>query len=173
MYFTYMETFIKILAVVGSIETIVLIVGLIWAFALWIRGISPALLRLGNGLAKRKIAIFAKNGNMSSLKRLLMDSKLFSEKNICEITKKEDIGIAEQATLYLVFWHDCADYIDDVLRKKPDACALIVYAPRNLGPIPEDQMKNLDGHRHTAVTNFRGRLLNDIVTAMITTSYEK
>jgi hypothetical protein len=34
-------------------------------------------------------------------------------------------------------------------------------------------MRNLDGKRHTAVTNFRGRLLNDIVTAMITTSYEK
>lgn len=168
-----MDTFKEILAVVGAIETILLLFGLMWAISLWIRGISPALLRLGNGLAKRKIAIFAKNDNLSSLKKLLIDSKLFNEKNICEITKKDDIGIAEQTTLYLVFWHDWAECIDDILRKKPDACALIVYAPRNLGPIPEEQMKNLDGHRHTAVTNFRGRLLNDIVTAMITTSYEK
>jgi hypothetical protein len=168
-----METFLTTLAVVGSIETILLIVGLIWAFILWVRGVSPALLRLGNGLAKRKIAIFAKHENLSSLKSLLTDSKLFNEKNICQITKKEDIGIAERATLYLVFWHDWIDCIDDILRKKPDACALIVYAPRNLGPIPEDQMKKLDGYRHTAVTNFRGRLLNDIVTAMITTGYEK
>ena len=162
-----------ILAIIGSIETLILIIGVIWAVTLWIKGISPALLRLGNGLAKRKVAIFAKSDNLFSLKKLLLDSKLFSEKNLCEITKKEDIGIAEQVTLYLVFWHDWADCIDEILRKKPDPCALIVYAPRNLGPIPEDQMRSLDGYRHTAVTNFRGRLLNDIVTAMITTSYEK
>jgi hypothetical protein len=168
-----MQTFTKILAVVGSIETIVLIIGIVWAICLWLKGISPALLRLGNGLAKRKVAIFAKGDNLSSMRQLLLDSKLFNKRNICEIIKKEDIGIAEQATLYIVFWHDWADCISDILRKKSDSCPLIVYAPRSLGPIPEDQMKNLDEHRHTAVTNFRGRLLNDIVTAMITTSYEK
>lgn len=168
-----MNTLLETFAIIGLIETFILLAGFVWAMILWIKGISPALFRLGNGLAKRKIAVFAKNDNLSSLKKLLLDSKLFNAKNICEITKKEDIGVAEQASLFLVYWHDCKDYIEDILRKKPDACALIVYAPRNLGPIPEEQMKNLDGHRHTAVTNFRGRLLNDIVTAMITTSYEK
>jgi hypothetical protein len=46
---------------------------------------------------------------------------------------------------------------------------MIVYAPYNKGRIPDDQMENLDGKRNTSVTNFRGRLLNDVVTAMITT----
>ncbi len=168
-----MNTFLKIFEIIGIISTGLVLAGAVWATILWIKGISPALFRLGNGLAKRKIAIFAMNDNLSSLKKLLLDSKLFDSKNICEITKREDLGICEQASLFLVFWHDWKDYIDDILKKKPDACALIVYAPRNLGDIPEEQMKNLDGHRHTAVTNFRGRLLNDIVTAMITTSYEK
>ena len=168
-----MNEFLKILAIVGSIETIVLIIGIIWAIVLWGRGIFPALLRLGNGLAKRKIAIFAKGDNLASLANLLMDSKLFKRKNIFEIAKKEDIGRAECATMYLVFWHDWADDINEILNRKPDECALIVYAPYDKGRIPDDQMKNLDGKRHTAVTNFRGRLLNDIVTGMITTSYEK
>lgn len=169
----YMETFIKIFAVAGLVETFILIVGIVWAIVLWIRGIFPALLRLGNGLAKRKIAIFAKNENLVSLKSLLMDSKLFKDKNMIGVTKKEDIGRAECATMYLVFWHDWQDEITEILNKKPDECALIVYAPYDKGRIADDQMKNLDGKRHTAVTNFRGRLLNDIVTAMITTSYEK
>lgn len=164
---------LKILNFIGYISTIVVVGTVIWGITLWIKGIAPALLRLGNGLAKRKIAIFAKADNLSSLKTLLNDSKLFNEKNICEITKKEDVGICEQSTLYLVFWHDCADFIDEILKRKPDGCALIVYAPRNLGPIPPEEMEKLDGHRHTAVSNFRGRLLNDIVTSMITTSYEK
>jgi len=127
---------------------------------------------MGNGLAKRKIAIFAKGDNLNSLKNLLVHSELFNKKNILEITKKEDIGVAERATLYLVFWHDWTIEIESILQQKKDGSALIVYAPPDLGPMPEEQMKNLDSKRNTAVTNFRGRLLNDIVTAMITTSYK-
>ena len=168
-----MPSLLETLALIGTIETIVLIIGFIWAIILWTKGISPALYRLGNGLAKRKIAIFAKNDNVSSLKSLLCDSGLFRQKNIFEITNSGDIGKAEEASVYLVYWHDWADDINQILDKKPDKCALVVYAPYDKDRIPDEQMKNLDGKRHSAVTNFRGRLLNDIVTAMITTSYGK
>lgn len=161
------------LAIVGAIDTFILVVIIIRAIILWAMGISPVLYRLGNGLARRKIAIFAKNDNVSSLKGLLTDSNLFNVKNIFEITSSGDIGKAEEASVYLVHWHDWADDIEAVLNAKPDKCALVVYAPYNLGRIPDEQMKNLDGKRHTAVTNFRGRLLNDIVTSMITTSYDR
>lgn len=157
---------------IGYASTAIVVVSVVVGFYMWIRGILPAIFNLGNGLAKRKIAIFAKPDNLASLKSLLIDSKLFSEKNIYGITKKEDIGSAEKASLYLVFWHDWAGDIDKILNMKPDGCALIVYAPYDQERIPDDQMKNLDGKRNTAVTNFRGRLLNDLVTAMITTSYE-
>jgi hypothetical protein len=160
------------LGVVGTIETGILVIGIVWAIILWIRGIFPALLRLGNGLAKRKIALFAKNDNISSLRHLLTDSKLFKAGNISDITRPEDIGRAEKATMYLVWWADWAADIEKILQKKPDRCALIVYAPYDQGRIPDEKMKLLDGHRHTAVTNFRGRLLNDVVASMITTSYE-
>lgn len=168
-----LEKVLEILNIVGYISTVLVVISFVWGLVLWFKGIFPALLRLGNGLAKRKIAIFAKGDNLSSLKKLLLDSKLFNGKNILEITRKEDVGICEKAGLYLVFWHDCSDYIESILQKKPDECALIVYAPRNLEPIPSKQMENLDGHRNTAVSNFRGRLLNDVVTAMITTGYTK
>lgn len=168
-----MPSILEILAAIGIIETILLIFGFIWAIILWARGISPALYRLGNGLAKRKIAIFAKGDNLNSLKSLLCDSGLFWKKNIIEITNTNDHGKAEGASVYLVYWHDWVDDINQVLTMKPDQCALVVYAPYDKGRIPDEQMKNLDGKRFSAVTNFRGRLLNDIVTAMITTSYRK
>ncbi|HEY5368354.1 MAG TPA: hypothetical protein VIJ75_05115 [Hanamia sp.] len=169
----YSESFLKIITIVGVIETIILLFFLIRTIVLWVTGISPALWRLGNGLAKRKIAIFAKGDNVSSLKSLLLDSKLFKEKNICEITKTADLEKAEEASVYLVFWHDWAQDIENILNKKPDKCPLVVYAPYNLERIPSEQMKSLDGKRHSSVTNFRGRLLNDIVTSMITTSYDR
>lgn len=169
----YAETIWNILAVVGAIETIVLIFGIVYAIFLWVRGILPAILRLGNGLAKRKIAIFAKGDNVSSLKSLLCDSGLFNQKNIFEITNTGDLGKSEKASVYLVYWHDWAQDIDQILSAKPDKCALVIYAPYNKGKIPDEQMIKLDGKRHSAVTNFRGRLLNDIVTSMITTSYDR
>lgn len=165
-----METIINILAFVGTIETIALLIGIIVSVILWARGILPVLLRIGNGLAKRKIALFAKGENVNSLKTLLTDSGLFREKNISAITKTEDFGRAENASVYLVQWHDFAENIEQVLAEKPNECPMIVYAPYNMSRIPNEQMVNLDGKRHTAVTNFRGRLLNDIVTAMITTN---
>lgn len=165
--------FIKAIGIVGTIDTIILVILLSRNLMLWLTGVSPALFRLGIGLAKRKIAIFAKGDNADSLKSLLLDSKLFKEKNICEIKKSEDIGKAEAASVYLVWWQDWRDDIANILDQKPDACSLVVYAHFNQGKIPDEQMKNLDGKRHTAVTNFRGRLLNDIVISMITTSYEK
>lgn len=165
--------FWQTLGYVGMVESILFVVAIIYAVALWVRGISPALIRLGNGLAKRRIALFAKGDNLSSLKHLLTDSKLFKDKNILQIGKKEDIGRAESATMFLVHWPDWASDIGEILNKKRDECALIVYAPYDKGRIPDEEMKNLDGRRHTAVTNFRGRLLNDIVASMITTGYEK
>jgi hypothetical protein len=159
--------------IVGTVQTLVVIALFLYGAYLWIRGIGPVLYRLGNGLANRKIAIFAKTDNRSSLKNLLLDSGLFREKNIIEIGGSQDLGKAEEASVYLVFWHDWANEVDEILRMKPDKCALIVYAPYNMEKIPTEQMANLDGKRHTAVTQFRGRLLNDIVTSMITTRYKK
>jgi len=168
-----MNTLASALAYIGAFESLLFFLGIIYAVGLWASGVLPALLRLGNGLAKRKIALFAKADNLSSLKSLLMDSKLFKARNICEISKKEDIGRAETATMFLVYWPDWTADLAEILRNKRDECALIVYAPYDKGKIPDAEMKNLDGRRHTAVTNVRGRLLNDIVASMITTSYEK
>lgn len=164
----YLNSTLEILSAIGIIETILLVAGIIYGLVLWFRGILPVLYRLGNGLAKRKIALFAKGDNLSSIKNLLSDSKLFRQK-IIDIPSKNDLGRAEEASVYLVYWHDWSDEINDILNKKPDSCPMIVYAPYNKGRIPDDQMENLDGKRNTSVTNFRGRLLNDVVTAMITT----
>lgn len=163
----------EFLDTVGRMSTLIVIISLLYGTVLWFKGILPAVYRLGNGFAKRKIAIFAKGDNYNSLRDLLIDSGLFNKNNICHISKKEDIGACEKSTLYLVYWHDFSDSIDDILNKKPDSCPLIVYSPKNQPFIPQDQVEKIDGHRNTALSNFRGRLLNDIVTSLITTSYEK
>ena len=112
-----METLIVILDRIGRISTVVVIIGVILVVISWLRGISPALWRLGNGLAQRKIAIFAKSDNLSSLKSLLTDSKLFIEENIIPITNTNDVDKSEKATLFLVYWPDWKDDIDIIFTK--------------------------------------------------------
>jgi len=157
----------------GYISTVVVLITVILAVITWIRGIAPAIIRLGNGLAKRKIAIFAKSDTLSSLTSLLIDSGLFLEKNITIITKEDDFGKSEESTLFLVYWPDWKDKIIKIANRKKDSEALVIYSPKSAGPIPEDVIAELDKGRNVALVNFRGRLLNDIVTAMITTGYTK
>ncbi|MCK5062158.1 hypothetical protein KAR28_06470 [Candidatus Parcubacteria bacterium] len=167
-----MDTLIFILNIMGYASSIIVISSIVIGIVLWVKGIFPVLLRLGNGLARKKIAIFAKNNNSSSLKNLLIDSGLFSKNNIYSVTSINDIGVAENKSIYLVFWHDWQDNIDEILSRVKDNTALIVYAPQELGFIPKETMAKLNGKRNVVVTNFRGRLLNDITTSIITTSYK-
>ena len=104
----------------------------------WLKGILPALWRLGNGFSKRKIAIFAKGDNLKSLNSLLLDTKMFNSKNIIDISSDNDFGRSERVTLFLVSWDDWKqDQIDEILRAKRDATALVVYAPKGPKSIPE------------------------------------
>ncbi len=71
------------LAYIGALESILFIGGIIYAATLWADGILPALLRLGNGLAKRKIALFAKGDNASSLRPFCLSLLPACELELC------------------------------------------------------------------------------------------
>ena len=157
----------------GRISTVIVIVSFLYTIYLWIRGIAPVLVRLGNGLARRKIALFAKGDMLVSLESLLHDSKLFNQANIVKIATDGDIEKAADATLFLLAWHDWEHKINEILAEKKEGTALIVYAPQEKGFIPSTMMTLLNSKRNVVVSNFRGRLLNDVVSSMITTSYEK
>ena len=158
----------------GFVSTIILIIILFVGMVLWFKGILPVLFRLGNGLVKRKIAIFAKSDNLNSLKSLLLDSELFSEKNIIEIRSNNDFGKSEKSTLFLIFWHDWGKKdIDEILNKKADKTALVIYAPRDKELITDEDFKKINKERNVSIANLRGRLLSDIISSLLTTSYEK
>ena len=168
-----MQLLRTILDVLGYFSTVIVIISVLVGIYLWLRGIVPVLIRLGNGLSRRKIAVFATGDMAQSLEDLLHDSKLFDRANVIRITRAEDLGRAEGATLFLVYWPDWRNSVKEILEAKNDGTALVVYAPQDQGLIPQPEMTLLNSKRNVVVTNFRGRLLNDVVVCMITTSYEK
>lgn len=155
--------------ILGGISTVFIVVSFIYILYLVIKGILPVWYRLGIGLSKRKIAIFAKN-EYESLRNLIADSGIFSD---CIQINRDNIKKAENQTVYLVYWKEFEDKIDDILAIKKDITPLIIYAPVNEGRIDDNNMNKINSHRNSIVVNFRGRLLSDILISLITTIYDK
>jgi hypothetical protein len=156
--------------IVSGILIIFFVIQTISTAYLYAKGIIPVWIRLGKGLSKRKIALFAED-EFDSLKSMLVDSGVFLESNVVKI-HKNDLKKAEDMTLFLVHWRSFGSEIEDILKIKKDSAALVIYAPQSDGFIDKDKLDKINNHRNTIITNFRGRLLNDIFTSMMTTSYK-
>lgn len=156
--------------IMGGLATLIAIFGFIAMIFLVIKGILPVWYKLGIGLSKRKIAIFA-DAEFDSLKNLLIDSGIFNKKNIVKIDKGS-IKKAESISLLLVHYNSFRDKINEIISIKHDSDALIIYAPQEEGSIEKDILKNINSQRNAIIVNFRGRLLNDVLVSMITTGYK-
>jgi hypothetical protein len=156
--------------VLGGVATLSTLVGIIVIIFLVIKGIFPVWYRLGMGLSRRKIMVFAES-EFDDLQSMLVDSRLFQKKNIIRIEKKS-LKKAESSSLLLVHWKPFEKEMEDILKLKRDNAALIIYAPQSEGFIDKGTLEKINMERNAIVVNFRGRLLNDILTSMITTGYE-
>lgn len=154
---------------VGWFSTLVMITGFLYTICIVLRWVVPVWYRLWLWLRKRRIAIFA-NSDFSDLAAVISSSKIFNE--IKQI-HKNSLWAAEDETIFLVHWKENADVLDKILSLKKDSTPLIVYAPTNEWRIDDTNMEKINSHRNSVVVNFKWRLMNDILTSIITTSYDK
>ncbi len=162
-----MQSFFDLLNALGYISTIIVLIGVVIAIYAFAKGIAPVLWRLGIGLSRRKIAVFA-DSQFEDLEALLVDSGLFQKSNVIQITKSS-LKKAEAYNLFLVHYKAFEDEMEKILAMKQDATALIVYSPQEDGFINPTYMAKINAHRNATVVNLRGRLLNDVLVSIITT----
>jgi hypothetical protein len=154
---------------VGWIVTALFVLGGIITVIAWARGIARPLWRLGLGLSRREVYIVASSENCNSLSELLHKSSLFNRKNIRLVTSANDAKDLTSANLILLQVNGSPVSIEEVLQYKRPEAALVIYAKPN-------EITNwaaLDAHRNISVTNLRGRLMTDLLNALMTTGYEK
>lgn len=156
--------------IVGGVSTVVAILGFVYVVSTIVSGVLPVWIRLGKGLSNKKIAVYAE-GEFDNFKDLLVDSGLFKEKNI-EKVSNASLSKGERHTMMLVNYNEFENKIGDILNFKKDSDALILYVSNGVR-VPQNIMDDINNHRNSIVVTFRGRLLNDIVTSLITTAYEK
>ena len=157
--------------VIGGLATVFMIFGFLYVAYLVIKGVLPVWYRLGIGLSERKVAIFGSLEVFESIKTSLTDSKIFKEKNIVHI-KLDNIDKAKDETIFLIDLETFGDKIEQVFSaRKNHQTAIVIYAKP--ASIPNEKMSDIANRANTVVVNFRGRLLNDILTSLITTSYDR
>ena len=160
-----METISLILTVWGISTLLVTILLFIW-------GMLPVLWRFGNALVHKKIAIYASGDNGSDLEELIKEMKIFKG-GIQLVRNKNSIENGENADIHLVRWSDSKDFFDQIIKKKKKDSAIIVYCPHEDGQLNQKAIEVLNTYKHAVLVNFRGRLLNDIITSLITIKYGK
>lgn len=163
--------------IIGGMSTLVAVSGLLLVFIFWVLGITPLLWRLGLGRWLRKIAIAANDEVYSSLRSDLVGSGIFREDNISQISKGHISKVKDHSLILVHYQSFVESEILQMLNNKKSASGMVFYFPE-FSPdkgkkIPETMVQAIGNKENTSVVNFRGRLLNDIITTLITTSYEK
>lgn len=162
--------------IVGAITIVVGIVNLFISIFSWGLGVFPLFWRLGFGRWSRKIDIAADNANFNSLKSDLLETGIFREKNMRQVCNT-CISKAKNSGLLLVHYQSfSADQIKTLLScKKPNAGYIFYFPEFNpaTNKIPDDIRDLINNEQFTTVVNFRGRLINDIMTTLLSTSYDK
>lgn len=157
--------------IVGGVTVTLAFIAFIYRLACWTFGITPIVFRLGIALWQREVAIFGSVEIFESLKNSLIDSNIFKKKNIIHISS-DNIDKAKDETIFLVDWETLGDKIEQIFSaRKNHQTAIVIYAKP--ASIPQDKMSDIANRANTVVVNFRGRLLNDILTSLITTSYDR
>jgi hypothetical protein len=170
-----MEAVKTFLEIVGLITTAVSILVVLATATGWAFGIAPLMYRLGLGRWSRKIDIAAEGTTYTSLRADLIESGVFREKNIQQISKST-LSNAKDANLMLVHYGSFTETeIKTIVSNKKSSAGMVVYFP-DFSPtnrIPEDVSKLINNEPHSVLVNFRGRLINDILVTLLSTSYEK
>lgn len=166
-----------VFVIFGGISAIGILLGVILNFVFWILGIAPLLWRLGYGRWIRKITIVAKNEVYNQLKKDLVDSGIFRESNISQISSQSLAEVKERNLLLVHYRSFSEDEIKTILANKKSCAGMVFYYPefssKKGKKISDEMFKQISSKENTTLVNFRGRLLNDIITTLITTSYEK
>lgn len=153
-------------SVFGFIALLVLIAGSC-------AGITQAMIRFGLALFAKKIAIIAGLDDFNDIRKDLVNSDLIKTRNIQHVTNKHLDEAQSALLMIIVHGYLSNEEFNAVVRGKKPQCGLIVYCPPEKGRIDEQSMKLLSMISFTALCNFRGRMVNDVLLMMLSTSFKR
>jgi hypothetical protein len=159
-----------IFIIVGGLTVVTATLGIIYRIICIVLGVSPLVFRIGKAVWRRKVAIIGNSESYSILNECIVDSGIFKKNNVIHITT-DNIDKVKEYSVLLIDWESSNTQIDQIfMARKNHNTAVIIYA--KAGSIPHEKMAEIANKANTVVVNFKGRLLNDILNSLITTSFE-
>ena len=163
---TVWDTASFIFAIFGFLSLVALIIG---AFT----RLGKAGWRFGLALFGKQIKVVADTEDYETIHHDLIISGLIREKNITKV-RKENLSDLQDAFMIIV----SCDYLTNnefarVINGKSSRCGLIVYSPPEKDRMPPEKMSHLNSAPFSTLCNFRGRLVNDVLLMMLSTSFKK
>ena len=159
-----MEIIISVLDVVGRIMTVVTFLGLVALIVACAKGLFPILVRFGINRSKLKIAVVAENVNKyEEIKQTLAKNKLIPRSNIDWVIPEMTKDIDKYSAV--IICEDALDILENIIGCLPSKTCLIVYTPKL--QLDEKQRQVLQKQPVSALVNFRGRLLSDVMAMLV------
>jgi len=159
--------------IVGIAMTLLVIIGGLATFFGWTAGIFLVMKRLGLGRWYRKVLIVGAPSETTSLKKDLVDSGLFLQNNVSEVHQHSLSDVKEASLILLDYWSFNEDQVSTILLNKRKSAGLVVYSPMGKGRIPDEISSKINDEPFTTLVNMRGRLVNDLLITLMSTSYDK
>lgn len=154
--------------IIGWVTAFLILCSIVASIIAWMLGILRPLYRLGLGLSRKRITIIASYEDCESLVNLISNSKIFSTSRIRRICSREDAEDIQAGDVILYKYNGSPFTLREVLeRKSPDASIVIYAKPMEIKDVSDWQL--MDEFRNVSVCNLKGRLLNDLLTLMMTT----
>ena len=161
------------LEVIGAVTIVIAIIGGLATFFGWTMGISMVMKRLGLGRWYRKVLIISDVSNGTSLKKDLIDSGVFREKNIIVIGEQNISDVKSSDLMLLDYWSISPEKALTAIANKQSHAGLVVYSPMKKGRIADEVTERINDEPFTTLVNMRGRLVNDLLITLMSTSYDK
>ena len=159
------------LGLIGNACTAAAIVLVIIFVALSIMGLFKPAYRFGKGIAWKKVFIVADSNTRQELKSDLVRSGIIKRRNILEKTDGQISDLAGARLLVLEYGYLGAAKVQKIVSNKCSDCGVLVYAkPRE---IDDEVLAELNRSQYVSVVNFRGRLVNEILLLLISTSFAR
>lgn len=162
------SAFVSLIGTVGTIVSWALAIGFV---VLAIMGLVRPAFRFGKGIAWKKVFIEADGNTRQELKGDLERSGIIRKKNILEKTDGQISDLVGARLLVLEYGYLGEENVDKIVSQKCSDCGVLIYAKHK--EISDESMEKLNRAQHVSVVNFRGRLVNEILLLLISTSFAR
>lgn len=136
-------------------------------------GVTQALVRFGLALFGKKIFVVASEDEYGDIREDLVDSGLIKSGNIQRVSNRHMDKAHDALLLIIVYGYLEPKDFEALVRTKSSRCGVIVYCSPEKSRITEQEMSLLSRTSFTALCNFRGRMVNDVLLMMLSTSFKR